>query len=97
MENISAMFKFRILNDRKKLLFLASLFATFGLWFISLNNDWHAALTPAALSGLFGLLANNVFTNAIKNMGIFSAGETGSEVGDELSKRTGIKTEDAQK
>jgi hypothetical protein len=39
-------------------------------------GNWGVALTPAAIGGLFLGLANNVFANMIKNIGIFGTGVT---------------------
>lgn len=63
------------LADKRVLLFWMSLFATAGGWIITLGA-WHAAITPTAVGGLFLLLANNVFANMIKNVGIMGAGVT---------------------
>lgn len=66
----------QILGDRRRLLFLVSLCATLGGWILSLGADWHNIWTPASIGGLFVLLANNVFANAVKNIGLFGAGST---------------------
>lgn len=66
----------QILGDRRILLFLVSLCATLGGWILSLGADWHNIWTPASIGGLFVLLANNVFANAVKNIGLFGAGST---------------------
>jgi len=65
----------KLLTDKRELLFVASLLITLGGWILTLPS-WHAAITPAAIGGLFILLANGVFSNAIKNVGIFGAGVT---------------------
>jgi xanthine/uracil permease len=65
----------KILDDRRRLLFLVSLFVTLGGWILTLST-WSECFTPAAIGGLFILLGNNVFSNAIKNIGFFSAGVT---------------------
>jgi uncharacterized membrane protein len=70
------MIKLQILSDKRRLLFIFNLCITVGAWVGTFNNDWHIGLTPVAISSLFILLANNVFSNAIKNVGVFGAGVT---------------------
>jgi len=63
------------LNDKRVMLFWMSIFATLGGWIVALGA-WHAAFTPAAIGGLLILLANNVFANMIKNVGLLGTGVT---------------------
>jgi len=69
------MIKAQVLSDRRRLLFLMAIFVTVGGWILTLSC-WSDALTPASIGGLFVLLGNNVFSNAIKNIGFFGGGVT---------------------
>ena len=65
----------RLLDDKRRLLFIMSLLVTIGGWVITLAT-WGEALTTAAIGGLLILLGNNVFANMIKNVGIMGRGVT---------------------
>jgi hypothetical protein len=65
----------KLLEDKRMLLFITSLLITVGSWILILDN-WSALLTTSAIGGLFIQLANGVFQNAIKNVGIFGTGVT---------------------
>jgi hypothetical protein len=67
--------KTNLLADKRRLLFIVSLLITVGGWILTLGS-WRAALSTTAIGSLFILLANGVFQNAIKNVGIFGTGVT---------------------
>jgi hypothetical protein len=66
----------RLLNNKREMLFIFSLLITGGGWVMSLGSDWSTAIRPASVGGLCILLANGVFANMIKNVGLLGTGVT---------------------